>query len=180
MAIMESSGYPLSVGQFDEKGILTYKANIVNPFTYTDFGITAEPKNDLDRKPATLISWNCCIYKSAIWKVKQKRGKIYMKMNYNKKNIKMQKKYSHLMPLLLVPSIAIALIIVAAYGTYTPVVVIQDAAPQSPSSQLPQQQQPQQAADQNTNISLATSSEAAKKILIQKSGINSTEVPKCV
>ena len=35
-----------------------------------------------------------------------------MKMNYNKKNIKMQKKYIHLMPLLLVPSIAIALIIV--------------------------------------------------------------------
>ena len=29
------SGYPLSVGQFDEKGILKYKANIVNPFTYT-------------------------------------------------------------------------------------------------------------------------------------------------
>ena len=48
-----ASGYPLSVGQFDAKGILTYKANIVNPFTYTDLGITVEPKNNLDPKPAT-------------------------------------------------------------------------------------------------------------------------------
>jgi len=48
-----ASGYPLSVGQFDEKGILRYNANITNPFTYTDLGITAEPKDDLDPKPAT-------------------------------------------------------------------------------------------------------------------------------
>jgi hypothetical protein len=38
---------------FDEKGILRYNANITNPFTYTDLGITAEPKDDLDPKPAT-------------------------------------------------------------------------------------------------------------------------------
>jgi len=93
-----------------------------------------------------------------------------MKMNYNKENIKMQKKYSHHMLLLLVPSIAIALIIVVGIVFVPTVVVIQSAAAQSSSSQqLPQQQ------NQNTNISLATSSEAARN-LAQKSGINSTEV----
>jgi cytoskeletal protein RodZ len=94
-----------------------------------------------------------------------------MKMNYNKKNIKMQKKYSHHMLQLLVPSITIALIIVVGIVFVPTVVVIQSAAAQSSSSQqLPQQQQ-----NQNTNISLATSSEAARN-LAQKSGINSTQV----
>src|SRR3954464_5706859 len=93
-----------------------------------------------------------------------------MKMNYNKENIKMQKKFSHHLLLLLVPSIAIALIIVVGIVFVPTVVVIQSAAAQSSSSQqLPQQQ------NQNTNISLATSSEAARN-LAQKSGINSTEV----
>jgi len=92
-------------------------------------------------------------------------------MNYNKKNIKMQKKYSHHMLLSLVPSIAIALIIVIGIVFVPNVVVIQSAAAQSSSSQqLPQQQQ-----NQNTNISLATSSEAARN-LAQKSGINSTQI----
>jgi hypothetical protein len=95
-----------------------------------------------------------------------------MKMNYNKENIKMQKKYSHHMLLLLVPSIAIALIIVVGIVFVPNVVVIQSAAAQSSSSQqLPQQQQQ----NQNTNISLATSSEAARN-LAQKSGINSTQI----
>jgi hypothetical protein len=94
-----------------------------------------------------------------------------MKMNYNKENIKMQKKYSPHMLQLLIPSIAIALIIVVGIFFVPTVVVIQSAAAQSSSSQqLPQQQQ-----NQNTNISLATSSEAARN-LAQKSGINSTEV----
>jgi len=94
-----------------------------------------------------------------------------MKMNYNKENIKMQKKYTHHMLLLLVPSIAIALIIVVGIVFVPTVIVIQTAAAQSSSSQqLPQQQQ-----NQNTNISFATSSEAARN-LAQKSGINSTEV----
>jgi cytoskeletal protein RodZ len=98
-----------------------------------------------------------------------------MKMNYNKKNIKMQKKYSHHMLQLLVPSIAIALIIVVGIFFVPTVVVIQSAAAQSSSSQqLPQQQQQQQQ-NQNTNISLATSSEAARN-LAQKSGINSTQI----
>src|SRR3954447_17391152 len=95
-----------------------------------------------------------------------------MKMNYNKENIKMQKKYSHHMLQLLVPSIAIALIIVVGIVFVPTVVVNQSAAAQSSSSQqLPQQQQQ----NQNTNISLATSSEAARN-LAQKSGINSTQV----
>jgi hypothetical protein len=94
-----------------------------------------------------------------------------MKMNYNQKNIKMQKKYSPHMLQLLIPSIAIALIIVVGIFFVPTVVVIQSAAAQSSSSQqLPQQQQ-----NQNTNISLATSSEAARN-LAQKSGINSTQV----
>src|SRR3954463_1701068 len=94
-----------------------------------------------------------------------------MKMNYNKENFKMQKKYTHHMLLLLVPSIAIALIIVVGIVFVPTVIVIQTAAAQSSSSQqLPQQQQ-----NQNTNISFATSSEAARN-LAQKSGINSTEV----
>jgi hypothetical protein len=59
-----ASGYPLSVGQFDAKGILTYKANIVNPFTYTDLGITVEPKNDLDPKPATSDQAGIAVFSS--------------------------------------------------------------------------------------------------------------------
>src|SRR3954469_7703325 len=95
-----------------------------------------------------------------------------MKMNYNKENFKMQKKYTHHMLQLLVPSIAIALIIVVGIVFVPTVVVNQSAAAQSSSSQqLPQQQQQ----NQNTNISLATSSEAARN-LAQKSGINSTQV----
>src|SRR5437588_239954 len=95
-----------------------------------------------------------------------------MRMNYNKKNIKMQKKYSHRMLLLLVPSIAIALIFVVGIVFVPTVVVNQSAAAQSSSSQqLPQQQQQ----NQNTTISLATASEAARN-LAQKSGVNSTEV----
>ena len=94
-----------------------------------------------------------------------------MKMNYNKKNIKMQKKHSHHMLQLLVPSIAIALIIVVGIVFVPNVVVIQSAAAQSSSSQQLQQQQQ----NQNTDISLATSSEAARN-LAQKSGINSTQV----
>jgi len=93
-------------------------------------------------------------------------------MNYNKENIKMQKKYSHHMLLLLVPSIAIALIIVVGIVFVPNVVVIQSAAAQpSSSQQLPQKQQQ----NPNTNISLATSSEAARN-LAQKSGINSTQI----
>ena len=81
-------------------------------------------------------------------------------MNYDKKNIKMQK-YSHHL-LLLVPSIAIALIIIG--------MILVPTVNQSAAAQLSQQQQ-----RQNANISLATISEAARN-LAHKLGINSTEV----
>jgi hypothetical protein len=47
-----ASGYTLSLGQFDEKGILRYRANLVNAYTYTDLAVTVEPKDDPDPKPA--------------------------------------------------------------------------------------------------------------------------------
>lgn len=70
-------------------------------------------------------------------------------------------KYSHHL-LLLVPSIAIALIIIG--------MIFVPTVNQSAAAQLSQQQQ-----RQNANISLATISEAARN-LAHKLGINSTEV----
>jgi 5-bromo-4-chloroindolyl phosphate hydrolysis protein len=85
-------------------------------------------------------------------------------MNYDRKNIKMQKKYSHHILLLVVPSIAIALIIIGG-------MVFVPTMNHSAAAQLSQQQ------GQNANISLATISEAARN-LAQKLGISSTEVSK--
>jgi hypothetical protein len=79
-------------------------------------------------------------------------------MNYDKKDIEMQK-YSHRL-LLLVPSIAIALIIIG--------MIVVPIMNHSAAAQLSQQRQ-------NANISLATISEAARN-LAHKLGINSTEV----
>jgi uncharacterized protein YidB (DUF937 family) len=79
-------------------------------------------------------------------------------MNYHKKDIEMQK-YSRPL-LLLVPSIAIALIIIGMI--FVPIMN------HSAAAQLSQQRQ-------NANISLATISEAARN-LAHKLGINSTEV----
>ena len=59
-----ASGYPLSLGQFDEKGILRYKANLVNAYTYTDLAITAEPKDDLDPKPASSDQVGVAVFSS--------------------------------------------------------------------------------------------------------------------
>jgi hypothetical protein len=47
-----ASGYTLSLGQFDQKGILRYQANLVNAYTYTDLAVTVEPKDDPDPKPS--------------------------------------------------------------------------------------------------------------------------------
>jgi hypothetical protein len=79
-------------------------------------------------------------------------------MNYDKKDVEMQK-YSHRL-LLLVPSIAIALIIIG--------MIVVPIMNHSAAAQLSQQRQ-------NANISLATISEAARN-LAHKLGINSTEV----
>ena len=80
-------------------------------------------------------------------------------MNYDKKNIKMQKSSHHPLFLLLFP-IVIALIIIGMI--FVPIVN------HSAAAQLSQQRQ-------NANISLAGISEAART-LAQKLGINSTEV----
>jgi uncharacterized protein YidB (DUF937 family) len=86
-----------------------------------------------------------------------------MKMNYNKKNIKMQKKSGHYLLVLSVPSIAIALIIIVG-------MIFVPTMNQNAAAQLSQQQQ-----RQNANISLATISQAVRN-LAQKLGVNSTEV----
>jgi uncharacterized protein YidB (DUF937 family) len=80
-------------------------------------------------------------------------------MNYDKKDTEMQK-YSRPL-LLLVPSIAIALIIIGMI--FVPTMNL------SASAQLSQQQ------PQNANISLGSISQAVKN-LAQKLGVNSTEV----
>lgn len=59
-----ASGYPLSLGQFDEKGILRYKANLVNAYTYTDLAVTVEPKDDADPKPATSEQVGVAVFSS--------------------------------------------------------------------------------------------------------------------
>jgi len=80
-------------------------------------------------------------------------------MNYHKKDIEMQK-YSHRL-LLLVPSIAIALIIIGMI--FVPIMN------HSAAAQLSQQQ------SQNANISLGTISQSVRN-LAQKLRVNSTEV----
>lgn len=91
-----------------------------------------------------------------------------MKNNNYKKNSKMQRISIHHLLALLVPSIAIASIIVGLF--FVPTVN------QSSYAQL--LSQPQQQQNQNTtttNINLAIASEAARN-LAQKLGVNSTEV----
>lgn len=51
-----TSGYPLSLGQFTDNLTLSYDANLVNPYTYTDLFVTIEPQDDPDPKPATSVT----------------------------------------------------------------------------------------------------------------------------
>jgi hypothetical protein len=51
-----TSGYPLSIGQFKDDLTLSYDANLVNAYTYTDMFVTVEPANDPDPKPATSLT----------------------------------------------------------------------------------------------------------------------------
>ena len=46
-----ASKYTLDVGQFNSDGQLVYDANLVNAYTYTDIGVTAEPIGDADPRP---------------------------------------------------------------------------------------------------------------------------------
>ena len=51
----DASGYYLSVGKFDENGVLAINQTMVNPYTYTVFYVTAEPVKDLDPKPSEIV-----------------------------------------------------------------------------------------------------------------------------
>jgi hypothetical protein len=46
------TGYKLSLGQFGDRGSLSFRQNIVNPHTYNVIVMTEEPANDLDLNPA--------------------------------------------------------------------------------------------------------------------------------
>ena len=48
-----ASQYTLDLGEFTSDGKLVYDANLVNAYTYSHFGVTAEPSNDLDPRPDT-------------------------------------------------------------------------------------------------------------------------------
>jgi hypothetical protein len=50
------SGYKLSLGQFSKNGTLDYTANMVNPFTYSQFIVTQEPFEDADPNAASPLS----------------------------------------------------------------------------------------------------------------------------
>ena len=46
------SGYKLSLGEFAKNGTLTFKEQMVNPYTYTQFIVTEEPFEDADPNAA--------------------------------------------------------------------------------------------------------------------------------
>jgi Anti-sigma-K factor rskA len=46
------SGYKLSLGEFSKNGTLTFKEQMVNPYTYTQFIVTEEPFEDADPNAA--------------------------------------------------------------------------------------------------------------------------------
>ena len=49
------SGYHLSLGKFDDSNTLSVNQTMVNPYTYTIFYVTAEPKNDVDPNPSDIV-----------------------------------------------------------------------------------------------------------------------------
>ena len=52
------SGYKLSLGEFAKNGTLTFKEQMVNPYTYTQFIVTEEPFEDADPNAAAAYSRN--------------------------------------------------------------------------------------------------------------------------
>jgi hypothetical protein len=46
----DASGYSLSVGKFNQNNTLNVNQTMVNPYTYTIFYVTTEPKDDIDPK----------------------------------------------------------------------------------------------------------------------------------
>ncbi len=49
------SGYHLSLGKFDDSNTLSVNQTMVNPYTYTIFYVTAEPKDDVDPNPSDIV-----------------------------------------------------------------------------------------------------------------------------
>ena len=52
----DASGYSLSVGQFNQNNTLNVNQTMVNPYTYTIFYVTTEPRDDFDLKPANILA----------------------------------------------------------------------------------------------------------------------------
>lgn len=52
----DASGYSLSVGQFNQNNTLNVNQTMVNPYTYTIFYVTTEPRDDFDLKPADILA----------------------------------------------------------------------------------------------------------------------------
>jgi hypothetical protein len=51
----DASGYSLSLGKFDGNGTLAINQTMVNPYTYSVFFVTAEPENDPDPNPSSIV-----------------------------------------------------------------------------------------------------------------------------
>jgi hypothetical protein len=51
----DASGYSLSQGKFDENDTLNINQTMVNPYTYSVFYVTAEPVDDPDPKPSSVV-----------------------------------------------------------------------------------------------------------------------------
>ena len=51
----DASGYSLSQGKFDENDKLNINQTMVNPYTYSVFYVTAEPVDDPDPNPSSVV-----------------------------------------------------------------------------------------------------------------------------
>ncbi len=51
----DASGYSLSQGKFDENDTLNINQTMVNPYTYSVFYVTAEPVDDPDPNPSSVV-----------------------------------------------------------------------------------------------------------------------------
>ena len=52
----DASGYSLSLGKFDGNTTLVILQTMSNPYTYSVFFVTAEPENDLDPNPSSVVA----------------------------------------------------------------------------------------------------------------------------
>ena len=58
----DASGYSLSVGKFNQNNTLSVNQTMVNPYTYTIFYVTTEPRDDFDPKPADILTATNCLF----------------------------------------------------------------------------------------------------------------------